>query len=476
MNRKEFLKRLGMLTVGASLIGVDVNAMTQEPGEAAAPATPARKPNRTHPDLDFPVRPLKAQTDRPITAIIIGAGSRGTTYGKYASQFPETMKIVGVSDTNAFRKSRTRKAHNIPAENCFGDFHDVFKREKFADAVIIATPDNLHFEPCMKALEMGYDVLLEKPAAQTEKECKAILAQAKKYNRIVAICHVLRYAPYFIALREAVKSGMIGDLVSIQHMEPIQYAHMAHSYVRGKWRDSEKTTPIILAKSCHDLDIIRWIVDRKCLQISAEGTLMHFRPENAPQGAPARCTDGCPHEATCPYSAIDIYVRRKRHLGVFDLPDRKDEAAIMEKIRTTEFGRCVYKCDNNQPDHYVTTMLFEGGVTASFTMDAFTPWGGRRTRIMGTTGFIEGDGKQFTLYEFRTSKKKVWHKDVKEMGEYKHAGHGGGDHALAREFVEAVAAQDSSKLSSTIDASIESHIIGFKAEKSRLSMKKVKIG
>ena len=145
MNRKEFLKRLGMLTVGASLIGVDVNAMTQEPGEAAAPDAPARKPNRTHPDLDFPVRPLKAQTDRPITAIIIGAGSRGTTYGKYASQFPETMKIVGVSDTNAFRKSRTRKAHNIPAENCFGDFHDVFKREKFADAVIIATPDNLHF-------------------------------------------------------------------------------------------------------------------------------------------------------------------------------------------------------------------------------------------------------------------------------------------------------------------------------------------
>ena len=327
----------------------------------------------------------------------------------------------------------------------------------------------------MKALEMGYDVLLEKPAAQTECECKAILAQAKKHNRIVAICHVLRYAPYFIAMREAVHSGMIGDLVSIQHMEPIQYAHMAHSYVRGKWRDSKQTTPIILAKSCHDLDIIRWIVDKPCVQIAAEGTLMHFKAENAPEGAPARCTDGCPHEATCPYSAIDIYVRRKAHLGVFDLPDKNDEAAIMEKIRTTMFGRCVYKCDNNQPDHYVTTMLFEGGVTASFTMDAFTLWGGRRTRIMGTTGYIEGDGKKFTLYTFRDNKARVWHKSVSEMAEYKHAGHGGGDHALARDFVEAVASQDHSKLSSTIDASIESHIIGFKAEKSRLSMKKVKI-
>lgn len=148
----------------------------------------------------------------------------------------------------------------------------------------------------------------------------------------------------------------------------------------------------------------------------------------------------------------------------------------MEKIKTTMFGRCVYRCDNDQPDHYVTTMLFEGGVTASFTMDAFTPWGGRRTRVMGTTGYIEGDGKKFTLYTFRDNKKRVWHKNVAEMAEYKHAGHGGGDHALARDFVEAVAVQDPTKLSSTIDASIESHIIGFKAEKSRLSMKKVKIG
>ena len=219
----------------------------------------------------------------------------------------------------------------------------------------------------------------------------------------------------------------------------------------------------------------RWYGATECIQIAAEGTLMHFKEENAPKGAPARCTDGCPHEATCPYSAIDIYVRRKRHLGVFDLPDRKDENAIMEKIRTTMFGRCVYKCDNDQPDHYVTTMLFEGGVTASFTMDAFTPWGGRRTRIMGTLGYIEGDGKKFTLYTFRDNKKRVWHKSVAEMAEYKHAGHGGGDHALARDFVEAVAAQDPTKLSSTIDASIESHIIGFKAEKSRKSMKKVKI-
>ena len=213
MDRKEFLKRLGMLTVGASLIGVDVSAMTSEAAaEATAPADGGKAASKTHPDLDFDVRPLKAKTDRAITAIIIGAGSRGTTYGRYATQFPDTMKIVGVSDINNFRKKRTAKAHNIPEENCFGDWSEVFAREKFADAVIIATPDNLHYEPCMKALAMGYDVLLEKPAAQTERECKDILAQAKKYNRIVAICHVLRYAPYFIALREAVHSVLLATL------------------------------------------------------------------------------------------------------------------------------------------------------------------------------------------------------------------------------------------------------------------------
>ncbi len=473
MNRKEFLKRLGILTVGATLVGVDAGAMVPEPD--AASAAPAPEPDGTDNKIDIPVKTLRADVAKPVSVIIIGAGSRGKTYARYSGKFPDAMKVVGVSDTNVFRRESMGKQYGIPKENRFGDFSEVFTREKFADAVVIATPDFLHYEPCMKALAMGYDVLLEKPAAQTEKECRAILAQAKKYDRIVAVCHVLRYAPYFVALREVVRSGAIGDIVSIQHMEPIQYAHMAHSYVRGNWRDSKKTTPIILAKSCHDLDIIRWIVDKPCKAISAEGSLHLFKPENAPAGAPMKCTDGCPHESTCPYSAIDIYVRRKRHLGVFDLPDKKDEAAILEKLRATGYGRCVYRCDNDQCDHYVTTMLFEDGITASFTMDAFTPWGGRRTRIMGTRGFIEGDMKKFSVWDFRTGKRRVWDKKVSEVPEYKGAGHGGGDFALARDFVQAVAAHDQSKLSSTIDASIESHIMGFKAEKSRKSMSKVKI-
>lgn len=466
MDRLEFLKRLGALTVGASLIGVDVNAMTSEAEDI--PEIAAGK------KIDVPIAPLECKVPKPVTVMVIGAGSRGRTYARYASMYPNAMKVVAVADLKPNRRSRMAKQHNIPKENIFNDFNEALARPKLADAVVIATPDNLHYEPCMKALELGYDVLLEKPVAPTERECRNILKQSKKYNRIVAVCHVLRYAPYFVAMKRVVDSGAIGDIVSIQHMEPIEYAHMAHSYVRGNWPLSEKTTPIILAKSCHDLDILRWIIGKPCKSIAAEGSLHLFKAENAPKGAPERCTDGCPHEAECPYSAIHIYEHRKRHLHVFDLP-RVDTALIREKLKTTNYGRCVYRCNNDQCDHYVAIMRFEGDITASFTMDAFTPWGGRRTRIMGTKGFLEGDMRTFTFYDFRTGHRSVWDKNVRDLPEYKHAGHGGGDLALARDFVRAVSAQDEKLLSSTIDVSIESHMIGFMAEKSRKSNKKVAI-
>lgn len=464
MIRRDFLKKCGLIAAGTAL--TDPFAMANDL---------MISPSGDEGNFNVKFRSLKPQTSKQITVVIIGAGNRGRLYASYAKMFPENVKVVGVSDILESRRHDMADKHNVPQENRFGHYNEVFTRPKFADAVVIATPDDRHVEPCLKAMELGYDVLLEKPAAPTEKECRQILAHSKKYGSIVAVCHVLRYAPYFIALKAAIDSGMIGKLVSIQHMEPIQYAHMAHSYVRGNWRNSEETTPIILAKSCHDLDIMRWLIGSPCKTITADGSLHLFKKENAPEGAPARCTDGCPHEATCPYSAIDIYARRKRHLGVFDLKDKKDENEIMEKLKTTWYGRCVYHCDNNQPDHYVANMTFADGQTAAFNMEAFTPWGGRRTRVMGTTGFIEGDMKTFTVWDFRTGKKDTWHLEVEEHAEYRGSGHGGGDYALVRDFVEAVASQDNSKLSSTIEASVESHLMGFAAEKSRKSGRKEKI-
>jgi Oxidoreductase family, C-terminal alpha/beta domain/Oxidoreductase family, NAD-binding Rossmann fold len=420
----------------------------------------------TENELDYPKLP------RAVTAITLGAGARGNVYGGYALEYPEELDIVGVAEPIALRNDRYTSKHGISAENRFNTWEDVFKRPKFADAVIITTPDNLHYGPCMAALKAGYDVLLEKPIAPTEKECRAILALARKTGRVVAVCHVLRYAPYFIKLRELIQSGAIGELVSIQHFEPIEHIHMSHSYVRGNWHDRNATTPIILAKSCHDLDMLRWLVGKPCREIVAMGGLKWFKAENAPPGSTPRCMDGCAVEANCPYSALKIYRKGSGWNFVLDLPDDKEkhEAAIMEKLRSSNYGRCVYRMDNNQEDHYVASMLFEGGVTANFSMEAFTSYSGRRTRVMGSMGDIVGDMDTFTITDFRTKEKKEYSsKEINDVVNYKNAGHGGGDWRLTRDWVQAVSQQNPNLLTSTIDASIESHLMGFMAEKSRKS-------
>ena len=280
MKRRDFLKTAGVLAAGSALSSPLASAGTLVASPLTAPGDGDLN------NIDLPIKGLMAKVDKPVSVIVIGAGSRGRTYSRYASLYPEAMKVVGVSDILDHRLKSLADGHKVAPEMRFGHFREVFASgKKLADAVAICTPDDRHYEPCMKALELGYDVLLEKPVAQTEKQCRNILAQAKKYGRIVAVCHVMRYSPYFIAMREVLRSGVIGDIVSIQHMEPIQYAHMAHSYVRGNWRNSKETTPIILAKSCHDLDMMRWLIDKPCKSIVADGSLHLFKAENAPEGA-----------------------------------------------------------------------------------------------------------------------------------------------------------------------------------------------
>lgn len=402
-------------------------------------------------------RPLK----KPVTAITLGAGNRGNVYGNYGVKYPEELDIIGVAEPIAIRRKRYTEKHKIKKKHIFNTWEDVFKVKKFADAIIITTPDDLHYGPCMAALEMGYDVLLEKPISPSEKECRDILELSEKKGRIVAVCHVLRYAPYFIKLRQIIESGVLGKVVSMQHFEPIEHVHMAHSYVRGNWHNSTQTTPIILAKSCHDLDIIKWMLQKRCTDIQAFGALSWFNKKNAPAGSTGRCMDGCKVESTCPYSALKIYHRDRQRTYVFDLPEEesKQGEAILDYLKNTNYGRCVYRMENDQPDHYTCNILFEDEVTASFSMEAFTSYHGRRTRIMGSLGDIVGDMNHFVHTDFLTGEKTKW--------EQKTDGHGGGDWKLVSDWIQGVANQDASLLSSTIAASIESHVMGFSAEKSR---------
>lgn len=407
--------------------------------------------------------PLHKKLEKPVTVILIGAGHRGNIYADYAIANPDQMKIAAVADSNINRRNFIRKKHNIPDDRSYSEWQQVFSQPKFADAVIIATPDHLHTAPCLAALDAGYDVLLEKPIAPTEDECRQILKKVQAGNNIVGVCHVLRYAPYFRELKQILDAGIIGNIISIQHMEPIEQVHMSHSYVRGKWRNSKSATPILLAKSSHDTDIIRWLVNSPVKDVHCFGNLKWFTNRNAPQGSTERCTDGCLVENTCPYSALQIYLRDKKRLYVFEMPEEKASwnDFILEKLKTTDYGRCVYRMDNDQPDHLTVNMLFENGVTAAFSMEAHVSYEGRRTRIMGSKGDIVGNMESFILTDFKTRKQTSW--------KMKTDAHGGGDHRLVKDWLQAVAQKDKSLLSSTIEVSIESHLMAFAAERSRLN-------
>ena len=456
ITRRQALKTMG-LTLGAATLGIRAF-----PGEH-------RMISEYPLNFDDVFKPVENPLGRPVTAITCGAGARGNVYGNYAVSFPDQVRIVGVAEPIAVRNDRYAAKHGIPDENRFPTWERVFDRPKFADAIIITMPDHLHYEPCIRAMEMGYDVLLEKPMAQTAAQCREILSVSRKTGRIVAVCHVLRYAPYFIKMRSLIQDGAIGELISIQHMEPIEHIHMSHSYVRGNWHNSQETTPIILAKSCHDLDILRWMIGKPSKSIAAMGSLKWFRKENAPAGSTERCMGGCSVEADCPYSALKIYHRNRIWTYVFDLPEDKalQGDAILEALRTTNYGRCVYRMDNDQPDHYTASILFDQQITANFSMEAFTSYAGRRTRIMGSMGDMVGDMNELTVNDFRTGKSITLVPKADDVENYKNSGHGGGDWMLMRDFVTAVATQDPSKLTSTIDQSIESHLMGFAAEVSR---------
>lgn len=429
---------------------------------------PAAAVNERGQELFLPDGTLLARPPRAVTAITLGAGARGHVYGNFALAYPAHLRIVGVAEPSDARRDAYGAAHDIPEAQRFARWEDVFVRPRFADAVIVSTPDDLHAAPCLAALAAGYDVLLEKPIAPTEAECRAVLAAAEATDRIVAVCHVLRYAPYFMRMRALIRDGAIGELVSLQHMEPIGHTHMAHSYVRGNWRRSDQTSPIILAKSSHDLDILRWLVGRRTEAVQAFGALSWFRAEHAPAGSTDRCTGGCAAERDCPYSALRIYHERRERLYVFDLPAEEPArgARILEALDTTDYGRCVYRLDNDQCDHYTVNLRYAGGVTATFSMDAFTPVSGRRTRVMGSHGFLEGDMARLEAHDFRTGAITTWTSDVVDQGDAT-AGHGGGDWRLVADFVQAVVHRDPGRLTSSLAQSIESHLVAFACERSR---------
>ncbi len=330
---------------------------------------------------------------KQFTAILIGAGARGRTYGYSMHDMPEKFKIVGVADPHEARRVDFQRDMQLPDEAVFCTWEEILAKPKMADIAIIATQDNMHYAPAMRAIELGYDILLEKPVAQTEKECAEIAAAAKKKGVKVLVCHVLRYTPFFKKVKELVEAGEVGRIMSIVHVEAVGDVHQTHSYIRGNWHDSKVSSPMLLAKSCHDIDILQWLVDRPCKRVTSFGDLTYFKEENAPEGVPHRCAEGgCPIGDTCPYNAIKRYYKNKDNswfrnactVGIAKSNPPSDED-VMQALMTTDYGLCVFHANNNVVDHQVVNMEFEGGATVSFSMNCFNA-GGRYIRIFGTKG------------------------------------------------------------------------------------------
>jgi predicted dehydrogenase len=357
---------------------------------------------------------------------------------------------------------------------CFGDWREILSRPKMADLAVIATVDNDHYGPAMKAIELGYDLLLEKPVAQTVKECTDIANAAKAKGVSVLVCHVLRYTPFYKKVKEIVKSGMLGKIVSIDCTEGIGDVHFSHSYVRGNWYSEKDSTPMLLAKSCHDLDIIQWLMEKPCKKVSSFGELAYFRPENAPEGAPVCCADGtCPIKDTCPYNAERIYIENPDGFwgkyifrnSVATHPNMTDDE-LREALKTSHYGRCVFHADNDVLDNQIVNMQFEGGMTATLSVNAFNE-GGRYIRIYGTKGELYAFAASPTIHVYTFDDKKSQDISVQETEEAITGGHGGGDDGIIIDLYDYLCGTYKGFSVADIRISVANHLIGFAAEEAR---------
>lgn len=408
---------------------------------------------------------------RQITCIVIGAGSRGTTYANYFFHRPEAGKIIAVAEPREHYRVTMVRNHQIDSANVVQDWRELANRPKFADAVIIATPDQFHLEPAAAFAAKGYDMLLEKPLAPNEQDCERIV-QAAIDNKIkLCVCHVLRYTAYTQQLKKMLDSGIIGDIVNIEHFEPVGYWHQAHSFVRGNSRNTALQSFMLLQKSCHDIDWLRYIVGKKtCINVASFGSLKHFKAEHRPAGAAVRCVN-CAVEPTCPYSAVKIYIRDRINKGDLGWPvdvltSDLTVDGVMNALRTGPYGRCVYACDNDVVDHQVAILSFEDDITVSFTMTAFCRQSDRKTRIFGTLGQLEGDGERIVHYDFLTDKTETH--EVTLPDSTIPSGHGGGDYGMMEAFIKAVSLNDSSYIISGAHETLATHKIVFATERARL--------
>lgn len=411
---------------------------------------------------------------KQLKVIVIGAGGRGRAYSDIMAEMPEKYQVIGVAEPLEDRMEYMKNKHQIAEENCVDTWEKLLERPKFADIAIISTMDRMHKDPAIAAIRKGYDLLLEKPVAPTAEDCLEIEAEAKKYGVKILVCHVLRYNPLFTTLKKLIDDGEIGKVMSIHHSENVGNTHQSHSFVRGNWGNSERSSTMLLQKSCHDMDILQWLVGKPCKRVSSFGSLTHFVKENAPEGATEYCLDGCPHQGTCFYDVQKLYIDDCENWwfrGAATQKSHPTDEDVIYALKNSQYGKCAYKCDNDVVDHQIVNLEFEDGTLADFNMCAFNE-GGRFIRIMGTKGEISnGSWNSKTVDLYRFSDRKHVEIDIESMGNTISSGHGGGDVGIVNALYDYLTNGVVTEQLSEIGISVKNHMIVFAAEESRKSGK-----
>lgn len=414
----------------------------------------------------------------PLTFAAIGCGSRVRTYTKLISALPDRYQVVAAADPKPDRLKMMRDLLPAGSLRTFASDRELLAAGKLADIMMIGTQDAFHVPPCLEAMRLGYDILLEKPVATNFQDVLQVEDEARRLGRRVLVCHVLRYTPFYTRVKALLDEGTIGEIVSVNATEGVGPFHQAHSYVRGHWSIVENSTPMIIAKCCHDLDILSWLIDAQCEQVASFGSLSYFNESHAPAGAPPRCTDGCPVAETCLYDA-HRYLTDERHWlqwvfdGGVDAPDEE----ITQWLRTSSWGRCVYHCDNTAVDRQTVNMSFANHVTATLTMTAFDS--GRSLEIRGTRGVLLGGNavKRFGDHDIAITPHQSGQTEYFDIGaeEGEYVGHGGGDAGLIEALDQEWAKPEPASMRSSLQRSVESHAMGFAAEEARLTGKIVRL-
>lgn len=405
--------------------------------------------------------------------VLLGAGQRGRIYANYMFE-QKLAKIVAVVEVNQERCEDARKFLGVGKDNCYFDTNNFFAQGKIADAIIIASMDRDHYEHTIKAIELGYDILLEKPISPDTQECIHIAELAEKKGVKIVVCHVLRYTPFFSTIKEIIDSKRLGKVLSIQHNENIGNFHMAHSFVRGNWRNDKISSPIALQKTCHDMDILVWLVGSSCKQIASIGDLSYFTETNAPEGSSEFCLE-CKVADTCRFDARKCYLPTCGSWPSTVVTLDQTNEGLLQALRTSQYGRCVYRCDNNVCDRQSSLIEFHNGVIVNFTMSAFTNKMYRTIKVMCEHGEICGSDleNRIEIIPFASNQVDALHKEV-IIPRATNSGHGGGDSGIVDDFFGVLNGENSNSRSSIKD-SIESHLMVFAAEESRMRGKMVSL-